>query len=91
MAGAPSAQLAVGDMCVYVPVYNGSVLAYRLKPEGEFAKKKPAPKSKSKSAAPVEEPTEPPSINDLRLSQTQSPAVGLPGRWKSDGRAGRDP
>ena len=83
VAGAPSAQLAVGDMCVYVPVYNGSVLAYRLKPEGEFAKKKPAPKSKSKSAAPVEEPTEPPSINDLRLSQSKAPPLVCPGDGKA--------
>jgi outer membrane protein assembly factor BamB len=83
IAGAPSAQIAVGDMCVYVPLYNGTVLAYRLKPEGEFAKKKPAPKGKSKSAAAAEEPVEPPSIMDLRLSQHKDLPLICPG----DGRA----
>ncbi len=83
VSGAPSAQLAVGDLCVYVPLYNGSVLAYRLKAEGEFAKKKPVPKGKSKSAAAVEEPIEPPSIKNLRLSQRKDPPLACPGDGKA--------
>jgi outer membrane protein assembly factor BamB len=87
IAGAPSAQIAVGDMCVYVPVYNGAVLAYRLQPEGDFAKKKSGPKLKSKNAVEAQEPLAPPLIKDLRLSQKKD----LPLTCPADGKAMVEP
>ncbi len=83
IAGVPSGQIAVGDMCVYVPLYNGTVLAYRLQPEGEFAKKKSAPKFKSKNPVEVQEPVAPPPIKELRLLQKKDLPLSCP----ADGKA----